>query len=116
MVDRIKNGVRRLVRHHIGAQAGENETAGVIRSLGLMSRRKIPEEQRPLRRVVIRIRIAEGMGVDTQPLEILLVVGHLPDDPASQGPFKVADRFHHHRIDNLLVKLWIAFAGCQSLL
>ena len=54
--------------------------------------------------------------IDVLPLPFFIFGLRKPHDLATERPLEMADRFHHYRIDKLLMELRIAFARRQALL
>ena len=71
-VDAVEQRVRHLVGDDVVAQAGEDRQrrrAGSVRS---DRRREVAEEERLLRRAVVRVRLAQRVRIDPQPRDVLL--------------------------------------------
>ena len=130
LVNRVENRVRRLVGDDVGAQTGEDQPAGIVRALELIGGGEVAEQEGHLVGIVIGVGVAKRVRMDAKPLDVFarhcrsVHVGlalrphqaRIPHDPAAQRALEVADRLHRHGVDELLMKLRVAFARRQPLL
>lgn len=116
----IENCVCHFMSHDVWTQAGEDQPAGIIGPLRLIGCGKITEQDRLLIRIVIRVGITNRVRIQAQALNIIpFGRGHssrIPDDFPSERALEMANRFHRYRVNELLMKLWIAFTRCQAVL
>ena len=129
-MNRVENRVRRLVGDDVRAQAGEDEPARIVGALELIGGGEVAEQEGDLVGIVIGVGVAQRVRMDAEPLDVVVAPlpgaavrrrrrphqARPPHHPPSQRAFEVADRLHRHGVDELLVKLRVAFAGRQALL
>ena len=129
----VKDRVRGLMSDDVLRQAGEDPLSLV--PVGARPALEVAEQQRPLARAEIGVRLAQCVGVDAEPAReggvvflapaatgpLLrfrpgIVVGQRPEHRPPERALEVADRVHGHREDHLLVELRVALGRRQTVL
>jgi hypothetical protein len=117
---RVEQRVRRLVRDDVVREAGEHEPARQLRAGRGAHRGEVAEQERVLARAVVRVRSAEGVRVDAEPVDELVPVADLaraiamrPEHAPSERELEVAHRRHGDGVDELLVELRVSLVGIE---
>ena len=109
-----------LMGDDVMGKAGED--GGAWRVVPVLGRhREIAEQQGLLGRAVIGVAGAQGVRIDAQPADELVVIGagdHVigPEHPAPERFFEPVNCRHRDRIDHLLVELGVGLRGLKPVL
>ena len=122
-VDAVEQRVCHLVRDDVVAEAGEDVERCRAGSFRPHRRGEVAEQERLLRRAVVRVRLSQRVRIDAQPRHVLLgelpvdlVAMRRPEREPSERPFEVPDRPHRDGVDHLLVELRVALRRRQAVL